>query len=145
MRPIAYFGIDPGKTGAISLLYRRNVAVWDMPMDGGDYDPWRIRQILTMDIKCPKVIGLELSWRFPKLTRGIGILWAIAKMTADAEVVNVRPQQWLKYHNIKKADKAISLAKARELFPGMVPNLERKMDHDRAEALLIAEYVRNTQ
>ena len=40
--------------------------------------------------------------------------------------------------------KARSLAVARRLFPDQLDKLKRKGDHNRADALLIAEYTRRT-
>ena len=53
----------------------------------------------------------------------------------------VAPGVWKRTFGLSK-DKELSRRKATELFPQHRHNLARKKDHNRAEALLIAEYAR---
>jgi len=142
-----YLGIDGGMTGAISILLPKQgpfdvFTLVDIPMFEGWYDPDAITRLMNVH---RVLVGLEDSYRFPKLCKGIGILWACARMAERVEdIVMVRPQQWQRFHGIKygKADKDLSLRIARKLFPGQKKLLERKKDHNRAESLLIADFVR---
>ena len=135
-----YTGIDPGMKGAIAVLTSEDVlSLDDMPMVRGWYNPQAIRLILNAE---EQTIGLEESFRFPKLCKGIGILWAIGELAPRSNLVMVLPVTWQRFHGIQKADKNVSIDIARQLFPSEVKKLSLKMHHNRAEALLIAEWVR---
>lgn len=54
-------------------------------------------------------------------------------------VVTVMPAAWKKKLGLS-ADKEVCRAAAIEAFPNSYDSLKRKMDHNRAEALLIAKY-----
>ncbi len=136
-----YTGIDGGMSGAISILTADYVFLLkDMPLKMGWYDPHEIHKILTMG---EQIIGLEESFRFPKLCKGLGILWAIAQLAPQSELVMVLPRTWQKHHGIRKADKNVSIEIARKLFPGRAKELTLKKHHNRAESLLIASWVRS--
>jgi len=146
---IYIMGIDPGMTGAISILLPKHAEVFDVftlediPMYEGWYDPESIVRIMNVH---RVIVGLEESYRFPKLCKGIGILWACAKLAHNVEdVIMVRPQAWQKFHGIKKADKNLSLRIARDMFPEQKRLLTLKKHHNRAESLLIAEFIRSTR
>lgn len=145
MEEIYVMGIDGGMKGAISILLPRPstldvFALVDIPMYKGWYDPEAILRLMNVH---RVIIGLEESYRFPKLCKGIGILWACAKLAERVEdVVMIRPQKWQKFHGIKKADKALSMEIARKLFPGQHRMLTLKKHHNRAESLLIADCLR---
>lgn len=144
---IYVMGIDGGMTGAISILLPKPstfdvFTLVDMPMYKGWYDPEAITRLMNVH---RIIVGLEESYRFTKLCKGIGILWACAKLAERVEdVVMIRPQQWQKFHGIKygKADKALSMEIARKLFPGQQRLLTLKKHHNRAESLLIADCLR---
>lgn len=147
MEELYIMGIDGGMTGAISILLPKPgtfdvFTLVDMPMHKGWYDPEAITRLMKVH---RIIVGLEESYRFPKLCKGIGILWACGKLSPRVEkVIMVRPQQWQKFHGIQKgqADKDLSLRIARKLFPGQKKLLTLKKHHNRAEALLIADFVR---
>ncbi len=139
-----YIGVDPGKHGAIALLRRdgKYHHVFDMPMDSMTdwYNPQTIRDIFSI---AEAMVCLEKVWRFPKLCLGYGILWSQAKtLYSVKEVIEVAPITWQKEFKIKKADKEQSMKIARQLFPQAATRLTLKGHHNRAEALLIAEYGR---
>jgi len=146
-KEIYFMGIDPGMKGAIAILLPEPstfdvFTLVDIPMVKGWYYPKGINQL--MNVK-RIIVGLEESYRWPKLCKGIGILWACAMLAFRVErLIMVRPQQWQKFHGIKKgkADKTLSLKIARRLFPGQKRMLALGKDHNRAEALLIADFVR---
>ncbi len=56
-------------------------------------------------------------------------------------VTTVSPVTWKKSMGLG-ADKDLSRSRALELFPSVANRLSRKLDHDRAEALLMAEWGR---
>jgi len=141
-----YGGCDPGKKGAIAILTERAgffdvLCLVDIPMAKDWYDVHAIYRLFNSKLM---ILGLEESYRFPKLCKGIGILWACAKLAPNVrKLTMVRPQQWQKYHKIKKADKNVSIDIARHLFPDQARMLTQKQHHNRAEALLIATYIRS--
>ena len=143
-------GIDGGMTGAISILVPEDgrftfdvFTLVDIPMLDGWYDPKAIIQLMNVH---RVIVGLEESYRFPNLCKGIGVLWDCAKLAHNVEdVIMVRPQAWQKFHGIKKADKDLSLRIARDMFPEQRKLLTLKKHHNRAESLLIAEYIRSAK
>jgi len=57
----------------------------------------------------------------------------------------VTPQKWKKAILIGVGDgKGASIVRALQLFPQVAEELHRKKDHGRAEALLLAAYLRET-
>lgn len=75
-----------------------------------------------------------------KFGRAVGAIDAIADMMFGFWHI-VSPQRWKKAMGVNQ-DKLKSLTVARELWPNAP--LSRMKDHGRAEALLIAEYLRRT-
>ncbi len=140
---MVFFGIDPGLHGAIACLDARGVPsnLIDMPLSNGWYDVLDIFRELTRPFP-DSVIGLEAVYRFPKVTRGFGLLEGVAVLVPHAKVIKIPPRRWQKWWGIKKADKELSRKLAMKHFPGYIDELSRKKDHNRAEALLIAEYTR---
>ena len=139
-------------TGAIAILTNPPglfdvLTLIDIPMIAGTLGkPWyNAPEIHRLFRVKPMIVGLEESYRFPKLCKGIGILWACACLSPEVtQVIMVRPQTWQKFHKIEKADKRVSLEIARKLFPGQQKMLSLGKHHNRAEALLIADYIRRT-
>ena len=75
-----------------------------------------------------------------KFGRAVGAIDAVADMMFGVWHI-VSPQRWKKSMGVTQ-DKMKSLNLARELWPNAP--LSRMKDHGRAEALLIAEYLRRT-
>lgn len=140
-----YIGIDPGLHGAIAILEGKKVrGLFDMPLTDGTYDPREIYGLLldAYNGSVGKVIGIEAVYRFPKISMGFGLLVGVASVVPHSTVIKIPPRRWQKWHGIKKADKDLSRELAIKLFPMYADRLARKMDHNRAEALLIAYYTR---
>ena len=140
-----YIGIDPGLHGAIAILDHRGtpIEMHDMPLDEGTYDAREVYSYLLTSLHTvPKVIGIEAVYRFPKISMGFGLLVGVASVVPHSTVIKIPPRRWQKWWEIKKADKNLSRELASKRFPGYADRLARKMDHNRAEALLIAEYTR---
>ncbi|MDO8605136.1 MAG: hypothetical protein Q7R40_01240, partial [Phaeospirillum sp.] len=55
------------------------------------------------------------------------------------------PGVWKRTLGLLKADKAASRARAVELYPEVAGRLTRVKDHGRAEALLLAEWLRRSR
>lgn len=67
-------------------------------------------------------------------------MWPLFLVAQGYALEECTPMQWKKEFALKGKDKEASRHKAQALFPRA--ELARKKDHDRAEALLIAEYAR---
>ncbi|MFM6207166.1 hypothetical protein, partial [Planktothrix sp.] len=71
---------------------------------------------------------------------GYGVwLGIVAALNVPIEFVT--PQAWKKYYSLGP-DKEASRVKALQLFPSQASELKLKKHHGRAEALLLAEYLR---
>lgn len=75
-----------------------------------------------------------------KFMRAAGSIEAVAELTGYPFVL-VTPQKWKKYHGLIGTEKSASLELARGLFP-QAP-LTRKKDHGRADALLMALWLKD--
>jgi hypothetical protein len=160
-------GIDPGADGAISIIcngWYKLASVFDIPtfsvpMKNGkrttEYDYRTISCIFNIISKnlnpCAWHVGLETGIPYLKGNKGstaytgfrcgwsIGI-WPLYLTSLHIKVKHIRPAEWKNKFKLQKKGKAASLGMARRLFEGCVPLLQRKKDHNRAEALLLAHY-----
>lgn len=143
-----YIGIDPGASGAVAFIYPdQSINIRDF--DDGDalmlirsIAPTCCMVILEKVSAMPKQ-GVSSTFKFGQnFGQWIGRLEAL-HIPFDF----VTPQKWKKvmFDSMPKGDvKAMSLDRARRLFPHMAEQLKRKKDHSRAEALLLAEFARRT-
>ena len=73
------------------------------------------------------------------MMRSRGIVEAVIDITRLESKV-VQPQTWKRHFGLLGKPKAASMDTARGLFPSIGHDLKRVKDHNRAEALLIAQY-----
>jgi len=140
-----YIGIDPGLTGALACVDAKGELMWvrDMPMDSsGYYDILVIFDLIQARDKVFSGIALENTKRWSKLAQGYGILYALSTLAMNKTPMLVTPTTWQKHFKIKKADKGTSLNLVRNRWPHS-DRFNRAKDHDRAEAALIAWYLRD--
>ena len=143
-----YIGIDPGKTGAIAIIYPGKIKIIDFEnfvktnIFDTNYHPLRsvINAVIEKVSSSPQQ-GVCSAFSFGQ-NYGFwqGILYAL-----DISYELISPQKWQKeIFDSKKEDdrKEMSRQMARRLFPQLNEHLKRKKDHNRADALLIAEYCR---
>lgn len=147
MKERAWIGIDPGKSGAIALVHRDGQIVEDWPGDAAGAAElllkWRIEYHIEL-------VALERVGSMP----GQGVksmfsfgenfgTWQGILAASGIPYVMPRPQEWQK-GLVSPSDgadaKARSMAVARRLFPDA--ELDRKKDHGRADALLLAWWAR---
>ena len=142
-----FIGIDPGKSGAIAFLYpEKNPVVLDW-IDG----PIMAREILKIIAVRSElyVAALEKVGAFPGqgvnscFNFGANYGWWIGFL--DGQMIpfrTVRPQEWQKGIVPRKKNKTDkpSLEVARRLFPTV--DLRLKKHDGRADALLIADWLR---
>ena len=56
----------------------------------------------------------------------------------------VRPTKWKKYYNLINSEKDASRTRAIEIFPNFSPQLSKKKDSNKADAILIASFYYET-
>lgn len=149
-------GIDSGITGAIGAvdLFGKYVGVHDMPVMArgkgqskvkNQVNPSELADLLNKMLSRGHVMAyLERVSSMPG--QGVASMFSMGDSfgairgvlaALDVPVGIITPQQWKKYYGLGR-DKEICRAKAIEIFPEA--SLGRKKDHNRAEALLIANY-----
>lgn len=145
-----FIGIDPGLTsGAVGAIDHNGKFMYcgDIYADGGRITFGRLRnqlldcvpvtdraEIVIEDVFVRPGQGIASTGRF---MRACGAIEAICHLTATTHMVS--PQRWKKDMGVD-GDKDYSLKSARELWPEA--GLKLKKHHGRAEALLIAEWLR---
>lgn len=144
-------GIDPGTNGAaavIDTLTRRTVHTysWDAkhPLDVHQLSLWLqgydVEEVAIE--KAQSMPGQGVSSTF-KYGVSYGKLLGMLELMGVG-VVEISPQKWKRHHDLIGADKAASRDKACELFPGCREQFDRVKDTHRAEASLIANWLRTT-
>ena len=144
-------GIDPGLSGAVCVLDGDSVILLDdIPtvtfssgrtknrVDGAlladilrEYGGARLAVVERVSSRPGEGVSSAFSFGY---TSGVilGVLGAL-----KIPVVTPSPVTWKNAMKLGK-DKDLSRARALEMFPSMSDKLKRKMDHNRAEALLLA-------
>lgn len=148
---ILTLGIDPGISGAWALLEGNGayIATGDLPIIRDGKLGWVDAEALVHDLSWisagkPMFATVERVHAMPgngsqaAFSQGatLGSLLA-ALQTLRCSIALVTPQSWKKAMGLS-SDKNASLDKARLMYPAA--SLDRKKDHNRAEALLIARY-----
>ena len=154
-------GVDPGITGAISILENKKVIeIYDTPtMIDGKKNKRQINSAQVTNIIKERlyeekevVVVVEHVNAMPgqgvtsmfNFGQSFGVIKGIC--AALALPINfVRPTKWKKYFNLINTNKDASRTKAIELYPKNSSNLARKKDSNRADAILIALYFNDTQ
>lgn len=147
-----FIGVDPGVTGAVAAVDQSGnfVDCFDVPTfkigKRSCIDPKAIAEMIEEIPGSISRVCIEETGPRPgegvcsSFTSGrvFGVLLGVfAAMRAP--VVLVRPAKWKKSYGLS-GDKEQSRGEAILLFPDA--SLSRKKDHNRAEALLIADYAR---
>lgn len=159
--------VDPGIAGAAALITKRggifHAEVIDIPIvqignnnavDGREWQ--RIIKRLA-----PDVGYMELTWAIPqRARRGVnmkgqgvvaagrtqrshGVIEGILQCELEpGDLHYVIPTSWKRRLQLigGEENKHMSTALALRFFPALAPRLKRKMDHNRAEAVLIGVY-----
>lgn len=149
-------GIDPGKTGALSILYDNGVVrSFDVPMiklkgkEKPAWSEWASGWSTALDMLGPDMIMIEDISARPgqgvtsmfTFGRTLGFAHALAT-SAKAPIHFVTPSVWKGKLGLLNSDKNASREKARTLFPRSA-ELFNLVKHDgRAEAALLAYYGR---
>jgi crossover junction endodeoxyribonuclease RuvC len=154
---ITFVGIDPGLTGAVAVLFGEKAEVYDIPTikkgDGAvkyEIDPAGLGRVLRFGIvdSAKVVAALERVNSMPgqaasstfSLGDSFGVCRAVLSLT-NLPLTYVTPMAWKKYFKLTK-DKEEARALAIKRYPQVELHLKKHID--RAEALLIATYLKET-
>ena len=144
MKPKAFIGIDPGKTGAAALITNEgNHEILDYPGSPSliveTFMEWESKYAIIMaaleKVSARPGQGVVSMFTFG---RNLGA-WEGIISTFEIPFMMPTPRQWQKGIIDQKAGgdtKERSLNTARRLFPDA--SLSRKKDHGRSDALLLA-------
>lgn len=144
-----HIGIDPGTTGAVAFIWPDGgVSVYDF----ADRTALMALQAANQKMNNPKAFvekvasmpgqGVSTTFKFGKST-GQVVGWLEALGIPFEEITPTKWQRLVFDSGSKPKDRKVaSLEMARKLFPGAINSLKRKKDHNRADALLIAEACR---
>jgi crossover junction endodeoxyribonuclease RuvC len=145
-------GVDPGlKSGAWgAITHHGNFAgCGDIPHDetrilGKEFKNVLLKmidgrdfEIITEDVHSRPGQGLGSTYRFG---RAVGAIEAVARDLPGTWHI-VSPQRWKRDMGLT-SDKEVCRNVAINLFPEAKQNLDKKKHHNRAEALLLAEWLR---
>lgn len=154
-----YIGIDPGLTGAVSVILATDgeIQLHDMPVMANvkaaekgrkrqHVDPHALAWLMADFNRNKSKVFLEYTQCGMKgaianysLGHSSGIIMGVlSAMGFSYEMV--RPQEWKKEFGLLKSQKAASRTMAQQLFPSA--DLRLKKHEGRAEALLLAEWGR---
>ena len=157
------FGIDPGVSGAISVLENKKVIeVFDMPtmIDGKknkkQVNGAQVTNIIKerLDSEKEKEIAVVVEHVNAMPGQGVtsmfnfGQSFGVIKGICSAlslPIYFIRPTKWKKHFNLINTNKDASRTKVIEVYPEISSKLHRKKDSNKADAILIARYFNDTQ
>ena len=154
-------GIDPGISGAISVLENKKILeVYDTPtmIDGKknkrQINSAQVTNIIKERLKDGKevIVVVEHVNAMPgqgvtsmfNFGQSFGVIKGICA-ALGLPIYFVRPLKWKKHFNLIKTNKDASRTKVIEAYPEISSKLHRKKDSNRADAILIALYFNDTQ
>ena len=154
-------GIDPGVSGAISILKSKKVIeIYDMPtmIDGkknkkqvnGSQIANIFKEIINTEDEITVIVehvnampgqGVTSMFNFGQ---SFGVIKGVCS-ALSLPIYFIRPTKWKKHFNLINVNKDASRTKAIEIYPEISNKLSRKKDSNRADAILIARYFNDTQ
>ncbi len=147
MMPRCILGVDPGCSGAIAFYFPEvpsRIGAEDMPTANGEIDAATLaNKIAAM---APDLCFVEMVGAMPK--QGVSSTFKFGRAFGTAigvvgalkvPMILVTPQKWKRHFRLS-SDKEASRAMALRLFPACAEHFQRKKDHGRAEAALLAKY-----
>ena len=154
-------GIDPGISGAISVIENKKILeVYDTPtmIDGKknkrQINSAQVTNIIKERLNKDKevVVVVEHVNAMPgqgvtsmfNFGQSFGVIKGICA-ALSLPIHFVRPSKWKKHFNLIKTNKDASRTKVIEVYPEISSKLHRKKDSNRADAILIALYFNDTQ
>ena len=155
------FGIDPGISGAISVLENKKVIeVFEMPtMIDGKKNKRQVngaqvsniikerlgkeKEIIVVVEHVNAMPGQGVTSMF-NFGQSFGVIKGVCA-ALNIPIHFVRPTKWKKHFNLIKTNKDASRTKVIEVYPNISSKLSRKKDSNKADAILIARYFNDTQ
>jgi hypothetical protein len=155
---IRYIGIDPGSKGAVAILYSDDVVVLEdldkeyftygdlMYRLADDVGTFEYTYVAVEDVCGRPGQSCQANTTFMKLA-------GMAELTGHCignSMLLVKPQVWKKHFGLitkgltKTERKHLSIDLAKKLYPSVADQLTASKD-GRAEALLIARYIKDVQ
>jgi crossover junction endodeoxyribonuclease RuvC len=138
--------VDPGKTGALAFLSPSILTVVDMPVVGKDVSGALLGELFGqfvpghVYVEAVNSFGMGRQSAF-KFGQGFGtILGAAAALAFPVTLVS--PAKWKRAYGLGR-DKDAARLLATRLFPKNASDFKRKKDDGRAEAALLALYIRD--
>jgi crossover junction endodeoxyribonuclease RuvC len=154
-----YIGVDPGAEGAVGFVNGDKAVAVDIPTvkvsrKGGTKTEFALPALAEFTTKLCRYTGVYVLVEEAQVQiRGKGCnaytgfrvgcayaIWPALLTAGGARFETVHPTRWKRAMGLWGKDKEAARLKAMGMFPGA--DLLRKKDHNRAEALLIAEYHR---
>ena len=153
-------GIDPGISGAISVIENKKILeVYDTPtmIDGKknkkQINSAQVTNIIKEKLNSDKevIVVVEHVNAMPgqgvtsmfNFGQSFGILKGICS-AMQLPMYFVRPAKWKKYFNLLNSEKDASRTRAIEIFPYFSSQLSKKKDSNKADAILIASFYYET-
>lgn len=154
-------GIDPGKSGALAIIYPGSILFVDVPrikLKGKDkpaWSEWHTEWSMALEFACVDLVVIELvtggqagkkqgAQSMFNFGRSLGFAHSIAAgIRPRPRIEFVTPAVWKGKLGLLNSGKGASREKCRTLYPSTAGHLTRVMDDGRAEAALIAHYGRN--
>lgn len=148
-------GLDPGLSGAAAIVAAvsdsrpKFIDVIDIPTAGEKakrrVDVWPLIDFIAKHK--PDRAVIERAQAMPDQGSSSGFIYGRAVGAIETVVLGmsipldiIESTAWKKFHNLIKTDKENSRQRALLRFPEAGPLIARKMDHNRSEAILMAEY-----
>ena len=154
-------GIDPGVSGAISVLENKKIIeVYDMPtmIDGKknkkQVNGAQVCNIIKERLNDDKEVIIVVEHVNAMPGQGVtsmfnfGQSFGVIKGICSAlglPIYFVRPMKWKKHFNLIKTNKDASRTKVIEIYPEISNKIARKKDSNKADAILIARHFNDTQ
>lgn len=145
-------GVDPGIRGGLAVVALAGpsvIAAIDIPVVGSGAKE-RV-DVLTLlrwfDVHKPEHAFVERAQAMPRQGSSSGFKYGRAVGAIEAAIICheipltiIEPAMWKKHFRLPGGDKEASRQRALQIFPATHTFLARKLDHGRAEAILIALY-----
>ena len=143
-----FIGIDPGKSGSLSIIDRNKLTVIPVPLLNDDYDIKGMYNILLENKKNSFAV-LERAQAMPgqgvvsmfNFGKGYGF-WIMALTIAEIPFQIIHSRTWTKEMLLGASgegkDRAVSVAS--NLFPSWKPSKKKELEY--ADSILLAEYAR---
>ena len=154
-------GIDPGVSGAISVLENKKVIdVFNMPtmIDGKknkrQVNGSQVANILKDSLGSEKEIAVVVEHVNAMPGQGVTSMFnfgqtfgAIKGICAalSLPIFFVRPAKWKKHFELINSSKDASRTKAIEMYPSISNQLSKKKDVNKSDAILIARFYSETR